>query len=267
MKIGFIGAGKLGSSIIEGLKKSSLQAEITAYDPHSVFLENLVQTYGLKTAADNADLVNSSDVVVIALKPAIVGEAVKELKNLFKDKLVISLAAGVNTSDVEEIAPDICIARVLTNTPSAFGVGMSTISKGRNLSEAQLELCKDIFTQVGEVIVIDEKFMDISTSLAGSGPAFFYAVAQGFAKGCEKLGMSEKDAILLSAQTMLGAAKMITSSGQTPEELIKRVATPGGCTIEGLNYLASQNLEKILIECMEVTAKKAAILAHIGKEG
>ena len=118
-----------------------------------------------------------------------------------------------------------------------------------------------MFSLIGSASVIDEKFMDLSTALAGSGPAFFYAVAKAFAKGCEQIGLDKEVSILMSAQTMLGAAKMLLDSGKDPETLIKEVTTPNGCTYEGLKYMDENAVESILAQTMVVTTNRAATLA------
>ena len=118
-----------------------------------------------------------------------------------------------------------------------------------------------MFNKIGSASVIDENFMDLSTALAGSGPAFFYQVANSFAKGCEKIGLDKDVSILMSAQTMLGAAKMLLDSGKDPETLIKEVTTPNGCTYEGLKYMSENDVENILAQTMIVTTERAATLA------
>ena len=150
----------------------------------------------------------------------------------------------------ENVATIFCIA---TGEPQA---------KGENTEEFIFKKVVDLFTLIGTASVIEEKYMDLSTALAGSGPAFFYAVADAFAKGCENLGLDEKTSLIMSAQTMLGAAKMLLNSGKTPETLIREVTTPNGCTAEGLKYMNENNVENLLAKTIEVTTQRAATLAQ-----
>ena len=135
------------------------------------------------------------------------------------------------------------------------------VDYSKYFTDDDIKLVEKMFNLIGSASVIDEKFMDLSTALAGSGPAFFYQVANSFAKGCEQIGLGKEVSILMSAQTMLGAAKMLLDSGKDPETLIKEVTTPNGCTYEGLKYMSENDVENILAQTMVVTTNRAATLA------
>ena len=265
LKFGFIGAGNLGGSVVKGLFNKEFLNNQNAYisEPNETIANNFANNYGANIVKDNNILLETTDVIFVAVKPFYMTEVLTAIKDkLTKDKLVISLAAGYTLEMLEAISKECRFVRVLTNTPAALNSATSTISKGTNATEDDVKLVEEIFTLIGSASVIDEKFMDLSTALAGSGPAFFYAVANAFAKGCEEIGLDKDVSILMSAQTMLGAAKMLLDSGKDPETLIKEVTTPNGCTYAGLKFMEEKNVEKHLAETMVVTTNRAATLAQ-----
>jgi len=265
LKFGFIGTGNLGGSVVKGLFNKNFLNNQNTYisEPNETIANNFKNNYGANIVTDNNTLVEMTDVIFIAVKPFYMTEVLNSIKEkLTKNKLVISLAAGYTLEMMEEISNECRFVRVLTNTPAALNSATSTISKGKNATEEDIKLVEEIFSLIGSASVIDEKFMDLSTALAGSGPAFFYAVANAFAKGCEEIGLDKDVSILMSAQTMLGAAKMLLDSGKDPETLIKEVTTPNGCTYAGLKFMEEKNVEKHLAETMVVTTNRAATLAQ-----
>lgn len=265
MKIGFIGAGNLGGSVLKGLFNVNYLSSKDTFvsEPNANLAKLLKDKYLLNIANNNVDLVQNTDVIFIAVKPYFMNDVLNEIKNNLKtNHIIISLAAGYTLEMMENICPENKFVRVLTNTPAALNAATTTVCKGKNSSEEDLKLVVNIFSLIGSISVIDEKFMDLSTALAGSGPAFFYAVAKAFASGCEKIGLKKEESILMSAQTMLGAAKMLLDSGKDPETLIREVTTPNGCTYEGLKYMKENFVEDILSQTMVVTTQKAATLAQ-----
>lgn len=265
MKFGFIGTGNLGGSVVKGLFNAKFLNSENAFisEPNENLAKMFKENYGANICNDNISLVKTADVIFIAVKPYLMTEVLGGIKDVLSaDKLVVSLAAGYTTEMMAEVAPSCRFIRVLTNTPAALNAATSTISKGNNSTQDDMELVKKMFSLIGSASVIDEKFMDLSTALAGSGPAFFYAVANAFAKGCEEIGLDKDVAILMSSQTMLGAAKMLLDSGKDPQTLIKEVTTPNGCTYEGLKYMEEHNAEEILAKTMVATTNRAATLAQ-----
>ena len=265
MKYGFIGTGNLGGSVVKGLFNARLLNSENTYisEPNADLAKSFNEKYGAKIVASNQELVKNANVIFIAVKPYLMTEVLNNIKeDLNANKLVISLAAGYTTDMMKAITPACRFIRVLTNTPATLNAATSTISKGNNATDDDMQLVKNIFSKIGSASIIDEKFMDLSTALAGSGPAFFYAVANAFAKGCEQIGLDKDVSILMSAQTMLGAAKMLLDSGKDPQTLIKEVTTPNGCTYEGLKYMEENKAEDILAQTMVVTTNRAATLAQ-----
>lgn len=264
MKLGFIGAGNLGGSVVEGFinSKKISPSDVYIFDPNTEKTNFFKSKFGTNIEKEAADLFNIADIVFVAVKPYLMKEVLTNIKPFIKNTTIVSLAAGFTLEMMQEICPDAKFIRALTNTPAALNSATTTLTKGENTEEFMFKKVVDLFTLIGTASVIEEKYMDLSTALVGSGPAFFYAVADAFAKGCENLGLDEKTSLIMSAQTMLGAAKMLLNSGKTPETLIREVTTPNGCTAEGLKYMNENNVENLLAKTIEVTTQRAATLAQ-----
>jgi pyrroline-5-carboxylate reductase len=260
MKIGFIGAGKMGGAILKGLINSGFakKEDIAVAELNPEIAEHISSEFGIKTHNDSNLLVKESDVIIICTKPFVIKEVLEGIKtSVDKSKLIISIAAGISTATIEGILGNIPVVRVMPNTPAFLGHGMSGLSKGSYASDEQLNFACEIFSKVGKAITIEENLIDALTGISGSGPAFFYLVIEALAKGGEELGLDPAVALELSAQTAIGSAHMIMETGKTPEVLRKEVTTPGGCTAVGLDVLAEAKVFDAFVETVKATAKKA----------
>lgn len=260
MKIGFVGAGKMGGAILKSLIESGFvsRQEIMASERDEALAQKIANGYGIKTVFDNNQLVQESDVIVICTKPFVIKEVLEGMKNSVNSgKLVISIVAGVTTEKMEEILGQIPVVRVMPNTPAFLSCGMSVLSKGKYADYEHLSFTQEMFSQVGKAIILEEKLMDAATGISGSGPAFMYLFIEALAKGGTDLGLDKDIALVLASQTAIGAANMIMQTGKTPEDLRVEVTTPGGCTAVGLDVLAEGKVFDILVDTVKATAKKA----------
>lgn len=263
MKIGFIGAGKMGGAILKGLVSSGfvLREDIMASEVNEEFAQKVSQEFGIKAITDNNELVKNTDVIIICTKPFVIKEVLEGIKTSFdSSKLVISIAAGISSTTIEEIIGKVAVVRVMPNTPAFLSQGMTVLSKGKYTSDSQLEFAREIFSKVGKAFILPENLIDVATGISGSGPAFFYLVIEALARGGENLGLDAKTALELAAQTAIGSAEMILQTGKAPELLRKEVTTPGGCTEVGLNVLSDAKIFEVFVETVAATAKKAAEL-------
>ena len=264
-KLGFIGSGKMAGAIIKGLVKSGFTqpTNISATQAEKDGIEAKAKELGVKIILDNKELVKTSDVVFIATKPNQVLGVLEEIKPFVTpEKLVVSIAAGINTKKLEANLPDgTRVIRVMPNTPALVGEGMSGIVGGKNAQKEDLEYIKTLLSTIGKCIVVDdESQIDIVTAISGSGPAFFYKVINEIARAGEKLGMDYDKALLLSIQTAIGSAKMALNREISMEQLIANVATKGGCTAVGVDRMNSYNTEKVFYDVIADTTKKACEL-------
>lgn len=263
-KIGFIGAGKMAQAIIKGMLRSNFvpMDNIIASEPNREAALKAAQELGIKVISDNVRLAKDADIIVFAVKPFAVRDVIAQIKeNLSKDKLILSILAGVSTELIAELAKlDIPVVRIMPNTPALVNEGMTAVCKGKFAADKDLEFAKKLFECLGKVIVVDEAQIDIVTAISGSSPAFYYYFINEIAKSAEKLGFDYKTALLASAQTALGSAKMVLETGVEPQTLIDNVSTKGGCTEVGINILKDKKLDEIIFETVTGTKEKAAAL-------
>lgn len=263
-KIAFIGAGKMATAIIKGLLKSGLfdKNHIIASEPNVDYAHKMEQELGIKFVHNNREAAAEADIILLAVKPFVVKDVLTEIEDRIDDsKLIISIAAGISSDRIEEILEkEARIVRVMPNTPALLGEGMSAVSKGQHATDEDLETVMQILQSVGKVVKTEEKDIDAVTGVSGSGPAFYYYIIDEIAKAGEKLGLDYKTSLTLSAQTALGAAKMILESGVEPNQLITNVTTPGGTTAEGNKVLLESNISDILFETVQKTAQKSELM-------
>jgi pyrroline-5-carboxylate reductase len=240
-KIGFIGAGKMGSALMQGIIKAKIvkSENVGASDVYEPFLEDLKAQLGIRVSTDNAVIARDSDILILAVKPQTLGSVLANLRDYITfDKLVISIAAGVPLSTYEGALPEgTRVVRVMPNIAATVSEAASGVAPGKNATSEDLKTALEIFSAVGTAVQVPESLMDAVTGLSGSGPAFIFPVIEAMADGAVLEGMDRKSALTLAAQTVLGAAKMMLETGMHPGELKDMVTSPAGTTIEGIHAL------------------------------
>ncbi|MCM1265282.1 MAG: pyrroline-5-carboxylate reductase [Candidatus Gastranaerophilales bacterium] len=263
-KIGFIGCGKMASAIIGGVIASGFvnSENITAAEISQEKADEKSKELGIKVITDNNELVKTSDIVFISTTPNFVESVLEGIKNdVTSDKLIVSIAAGVTTKFIQSIlGTEARIVRVMPNTPALVLEGMSGVAGGKNASEEDVNFVVEFLSKIGKAIQVEESQIDILTAISGSGPAFYYKVINEIARAGEKMGLDYEKALTLSIQTAIGSAKMILNSDKTVEDLIASVATKGGCTRVGVDYLDEVNSAEMFYNLIEKTADKAHAL-------
>jgi len=259
-KLTIVGLGKLGGILIDAfLDKGLLRPEsVNATVHHPERAQELAEAKGIRVTTDNAAAVAESDIVILAVKPYGIRPVCEELRShLRSDALVISVAASVPTSFIEESLGQIPVVRAMPNTPAAVGCGMTGICTGRFAGREERMATEHLFNAVGRTVVVDEKHMDAVTGLSASGPAFLYVVLESLAEAGVKVGLPRDVATLLAAQTTLGAAQMVLQTGSHPALLKDAVTTPAGCTIDGLMELEEGKTRVTLIKAVVKAAERA----------
>jgi len=262
MKVGFIGGGNLGSSLVRGLLKSgALKAkDIIVSDLDESKLKEL-NKLGIKTTADNKKLVKDCDAVFIAVRPDIVEAVLKEVEDISKDKLFVSVAARVSTKFIEA-RTKARVIRVMPNICGAVAEMASCFSLGGRATPKDEELVERLLGNVGTIFKVEEKLMDAVTELSGSGPAYFYLFIKALQEAGVELGLSSEVALKLAAQTAKGAGEMVLMAGGSPDDLIKQVCTPKGTTIEGIKVLENRKVAEAIKETVKAAAKRAKELSR-----
>ena len=259
-KLGFIGCGKMASAIISGCLASGGfgRENVFASEINESARKNAQEKLGIKIYDNNIDVVKTADVIIFCVKPFVIKDVLKEVAPyITKEKLVISIAAGIKIQTIKEFLSDAKIIRVMPNTPAMVKEGISAICPDENIDEESKQTAQKIMNSVGETVFTEEKYIDIITALSGSGPAYYYKIIDDMAKSAVKMGLDYEIALKLSAQTAIGSGKMILQSGIDTQTLIKNVTTPGGCTEVGNEVLAKSDITNILDDTIFMTAKKA----------
>jgi pyrroline-5-carboxylate reductase len=263
-KLAVLGTGKLGSILLRAYLKQGLfnPKKVTATVRHEEKAAALSKELGVNVATDNRKAVRGADIILLGVKPQVVGEVLKEIApELSKDTLIISVAASVPTSYIEQRAGEkVPVIRAMPNTCSTVGCGMTGICKGGHVTAEHLEIAKSLFNAVGRTVVVDEKNMDAVTGLSASGPAFAYIILESLAEAGVKVGLPRDIATLLAAQTMKGSASVVLETGDHPALLKDAVTTPAGCTIDGIMELEEGKLRVTLIKAVVKATQRAGEL-------
>lgn len=234
-KIGFIGGGNMASSLINGLIASGHAPEqIWVSDINPDTLTALKHDLNVNTSANNDDVINAADVVVLAVKPQTLGAVAQSIAALVQQKqsLVVSIAAGINQNSLSRwLGADTAIVRCMPNTPALVLTGATALHANDKVTAEQCDLAENILRAVGIALwVNDEAELDAVTAVSGSGPAYYFLLMEAMEKAALELGLTQETARLLVQQTALGAAKIALESAESPEQLRKRVTSPGGTT-------------------------------------
>lgn len=259
-QLGFLGGGRMAEALINGvlLAKCYRPDQIHVADPDRARLDHLKTRYGVQVGAANHEVVALSDVVILAVKPQVMVDALRGIRDVLTDHLLISVAAGVTIGRIKELCGSAArIIRAMPNTPAMVGEGITALAIGPNLEEDAVECAERILRSVGRVVLIQEQLMDAVTGLSGSGPAYVFLMIEAMADGGVKMGLPRETASLLAAQTVLGAARMVLETGQHPARLKDQVASPGGTTIAGLHRLEQGGVRAVLIDAIESATKRS----------
>lgn len=262
LKIGFIGGGNMAEALICGLTGAGHDAAtIRVTDINKARLDALQQQYGVVTCPNITSLQAASDVLLLAVKPQQVEDVLKKITSISPDKTVISIAAGVSTAHITSIlGDDVAVVRVMPNTPCLVGEGMSVLySKAAGVHRSRAEY---ILASSGQTAWIDEEQqMHAVTAVSGSGPAYFFLLAELMQAAGQSLGLSRELCEKLVGQTALGAGRMLTESGKHAELLRQQVTSAGGTTQAALEAMFEGQLPDIVRTAIAAAAKRSKELA------
>lgn len=266
LKLGFVGAGNMATALAKGLLASkTISAErIYASDVDEARRKAFRKETGAHILASNAAVVAKTDVVVLAVKPQQMGDMLREIGPAFEEKhLVISIAAGVATSYIEKFVRNgVRVVRAMPNTPMLVGAGAAGLCKGNWAHDSDLALARQIFESSAVVVEVDESLMDAVTAVSGSGPAYFFYVAEQLIAAGIELGLTPGQARALAIRTALGAGKMLAETGQSPEELRQRVTSPGGTTEAAIKTMIRADLGRTIIKAVNAAAQRSRELGE-----
>ncbi|MCR4615882.1 MAG: pyrroline-5-carboxylate reductase [Clostridiales bacterium] len=242
MKLGFIGAGNMASAIIKGALSSGTAApeDIYVYDIDSSKTELCEKNCGVNVCASASKLIGSVDAVLLAIKPFNLKSLIEEIKSDLKEKdlLIISILAGTDIAYIQSLLGfEAAIVRVMPNINATVGEAMSAYCLSGKVTVEQESYVQVLCSSFGRAIKLSENYFPAFGVLAGCSPAFVYMFIDELARSGVKIGLNKKQALEIVIQSVIGSARMIEESGEHPYELIDRVCSPGGTTIEGVTAL------------------------------
>jgi len=263
LKIGFIGGGNMAEALIAGqVKGGHARGSICVSEPKQERRDFLVSQYGICCVEQNVDAVADADVLVLAVKPQQMQAALNGLAvHLKPDTTVISIAAGVSTASLHAwLGADTHIVRVMPNTPALVGEGMSVLFS--DADEIHKQRAEYVLNACGESLRVEkEKMMHAVTAVSGSGPAYFFLLAEVMQATGIKLGLDEAVAARLAAQTALGAGKMLVESGRAAEALRHQVTSPGGTTQAALDVMYEMGMPAAIRQAVLAASKRSGELS------
>ncbi|MFK7819835.1 MAG: pyrroline-5-carboxylate reductase [Planctomycetaceae bacterium] len=260
LKVSFIGAGRMATALATGMASSFVEADrIVASDPFEASRTAFAEASGCSAIESNDVAVANADVVVLAVKPQYLDEAAAQISdNIFSDKLVVSVIAGVKLKRLHQLFGEATrIVRVMPNTPALIGAGVSAIAGSSTVGDIDLRLVEQMMQTVGEVVFLPETQIDAVTGLSGSGPAYVYQFIEAMSDGGVLAGLPRQTATKLAAQTVLGAARMVMETGMHPGELKDAVASPAGTTIAGLHELEKGRLRGTVMNAVSAATERS----------
>ena len=261
-KIGFIGGGNMASSLISGLIASGHAPEqIWVSDINPDTLTALKQDLTVNTSANNDEVINAADVVVLAVKPQTLSAVAQSIAALVQQKksLVVSIAAGINQNSLSHwLGADTAIVRCMPNTPALVLTGATALHANDKVTAEQRDLAENILRAVGIALwVDDEAELDAVTAVSGSGPAYYFLLMEAMEKAALELGLSQETARLLVQQTALGAAKIALESTESPEQLRKRVTSPGGTTQQAIETFEQGGFTELVSKALHAARDRS----------
>ena len=261
--IGFVGAGNMARALGGGLAATP-GTRLVAVDPDGAACERFAAETGGSIASGLDELLREADVIVLAVKPQVLGEVLDRLGGKIRpEQVVVSIAAGFTLSGLaRRLGPACRLVRAMPNTPAMVGAGITVLVGGGAATSADVETARGIFTSVGEALVVeDEALLDAVTAVSGSGPGFVFAFAEAWLHAAEAAGLAPALAEKLVKQTLFGAASLWRQSDQPVDRLRAMVTSPGGTTLAGLEALEARGFARAVASAIDAAARRSKELS------
>ncbi|MDR3037054.1 MAG: pyrroline-5-carboxylate reductase [Coriobacteriales bacterium] len=263
-KIAIIGGGKMGEAILAGLVNGMM------FDPDSVIVAEpgqdrraqLSAAYGITCVAQGSQAAHPTT-VILAVKPQVFREVCGELAAApsFAPQRIISIAAGITTATLRSFFAKGAIIRVMPNAPLMVGAGMSAVCVAEDTSRGEGELVRELFSMMGDAVLLDEALINAATAISGSGPAYFALFVEELTQAGAQLGLAPEDSALLAIQTLRGAARYLELTQATPADLRVAVTSPGGTTAAALAEFERKDLSGVVMAAVTAALVRAEELA------
>jgi pyrroline-5-carboxylate reductase len=263
MRIAILGTGKIGESLLAGLRSSDW-ADIIASSRREERAAELREKHGVEATTSNEEAIRGADVVVLAVKPQDIETLLGEIGHLLtSEQTVLSVAAAIPTSKIERhVAADVPVVRAMPNAPSTIHEGIAGMCAGRHAGPEHLQRAGTVLRAVGDVVEVPEEQMDAITAVSGSGPAYYALLAEAMIEAGILLGLSREISTKLVVQTMLGTAKLLRDEGIHPVELREMVTSPGGTTIRAIRELEIAGVRAAFLNAISAAMERSKELAR-----
>ena len=262
-ELGIIGAGNMAEAIARSVTASGVIAkeQIVAADVSPARREVFASQIGVKAVEKNEEAVRGARMVLLSVKPQQMKDVLGGIASaLSGDALIVSIAAGISSSFIEKNlggGKTWRVIRAMPNTPMLMGKGMVALARGRSASDSDLAAARKIFEAGATVLELEESKMDAVTAMSGSGPAYFFYLVEQMVKAGLTLGLSEAEAQVLARQTCIGAAAMLEGSTENPQQLRKKVTSPGGTTQAAIESMESRQVAEALVAAIRRAAERS----------
>lgn len=257
-KIGFIGGGVMAEALIGGVLKAGVcrPESIMVSDVSAERLKHLSAAYGVGTDQDNLKIVSRSDFLVIAVKPQVISEVLREIgHSVHENVIVVSIAAGVKIATLAQ-SVKARLVRAMPNVCATVGEGITAFAPTPKVDADDRLVVEAVFSSVGKTLWLDESRMDAVTAISGSGPAYLFLVMEAMIQAGVENGLSLEQARLLVFQTVRGAAVM-AMGGEHPAVLREKVTSPGGTTAAALHELEAHGVRGAILAAVAAAAERA----------
>ncbi|MCB2413243.1 pyrroline-5-carboxylate reductase [Demequina sp. TTPB684] len=262
--VAIIGGGVMGGAIAAGVRNGGWSAEsVTVADKSTETLADLAAAHELMTTTSLAEAAAGADVIVFAVKPQDAAEVLAEFGPHVKPgSMLLTVAAGLPASFYEARLPaGTPVVRAMPNTPALVGFGATAIAAGASATDAHLAVAARVLAATGLVVTVDEGDINAVSTVSGSGPAYFYAFVEAMIEAGITQGLDRDVAEALAKQTLIGAGRLLESSGATPGELRARVSSKGGTTLAALEAMSHAGLQTTVAVGLAAADRRARELA------
>lgn len=267
MKILVIGAGNMGLTYSQGMAKSSLltRHKLMIYDKSPDLLITLSKMEDFDVYDNLEDCLPKADVVFLAVKPYHIDGLFEEIKPLVnRDQIIVSIMAGVTIKKIQDGLDLLKVVRAMPNLPAQVGKGVTSYTEAKEVSRVELLLIRNLLDTTGESIHVEtENYIDASTGISGSGPAYVFYFMQSMLEAALKMGFSKNDSKVLVSQTFEGAVELFNQSDLSPETWMERVASKGGTTRAALDSMEDNNVKELIKEAAYAAFDRAV---ELGKQ-
>ncbi|HEY9697824.1 MAG TPA: pyrroline-5-carboxylate reductase [Trichocoleus sp.] len=264
IQFGIIGGGVMGEALlsrllVQGLYESS---EVLVSEPQPQRRDFLASQYGVGITSDNQAVVEVAPTLLLAIKPQVFDAVTIALNQRHPNQVILSILAGVPLARLEAAFPGQSVIRAMPNTPATVGAGVTAIAAGQHTQPEHLQLARQVFAAVGEVVEVPESLLDAVTGLSGSGPGYIAVLIEALIDGGVAVGLPRSTATQLALQTVRGTAELLQTTGIHPAELKDRVTSPGGTTIAGIAQLEQAGFRSAVIEAVRAACRRSQELGQ-----